>query len=405
MVTKAKGVAKRIAYKKETEFGVPAGDTGGTQLRRVTGDFNLTRDSYESAEIRFDHQTADMRLGTRKAEGSINGELSPGTYSEFIASIIEKDFVSGATASSLSVTIATSGTNFTITRGTGSFLTDTFKVGTVVRLSGAGLNVANVANNLLVLNVTALVLTVKVLSPVVLIAEGPIASVGVSTVGKISYVPLTGHTDQSFTVEQWFSDIAQSEVYTGLKVSNTAISLPATGLVTSNFSFMGKDLDQTVSGTSAYFTSPTVANTKGIFSAVNGALIVNGTDSVCVTSMDFTIERAAEASTCLGTDSACTIFTGRVKVTGNFSAYLEDGSIRNMFANESKVSLVVALTATEDKNSDVMTFFFPNVKLTSTSTADAELAIIQTAAFSALLNTDTTVGAIDSTILVQDSTL
>lgn len=403
MVTKAKGVAKRIAYKKETTFGVPAGDTGGVQLRRVTGDFNLTRDSYESAELRFDHQTADMRLGTRKAEGSIDGELSPGTYSELIGSIVEKDFVTGATATGLSVTIAGTLDAFTITRSTGSFITDTFKVGTVVRLTGAGFDTANVANNLLITNVTATVLSVKVISSVMLVAEGPIASVGVATVGKISYVPQTGHTDQSFTVEQWFSDIAQSEVYTGLKLSNAAISLPATGLVTSKFSFTGRDLAQT--GTSAYFTSPAVANTKGIFSAVNGALIVNGTDSVCVTSMDFTIERALEASTCLGTNSACSIFTGRVKVTGNFSAYLEDGSIRDLFANENKVSLAVALTSSEDKNSDVMTFFFPSVKLTSATKADAELAIIQSAAFTALLNTDTTNGSVDSTILVQDSTL
>lgn len=408
MVTKAKGVAKRIAYKKETTFGVPAGTTGGVQLRRVTGDFNLTRDSYESAELRFDHQTADMRLGTRKAEGSIDGELSPGTYSDFIGSIIEKDFVAGATATGLSVTIAgplIPGTfdTFTITRAAGSFLTDTFKVGTVVRLTGAGLNTDNVSNNLLVTNVTALVLSVKGLSSVRPVAEGPIASVGVTTVGKISYVPQTGHTDQSFTVEQWFSDIAQSEVYTGLKLSGADIALPATGLVTSKFSFTGSDLAQT--GTSAYFPSPTVANTKGIFSAVNGALLIDGTDSICVTSMDFKIERALEASTCLGTNSACTIFTGRVKVTGNFSAYLEDGSIRDIFATENKIGLSVVLTSTEDKNSDVMTFYFPNVKLTSATKADAELAIIQTAAFTALLNTSTTNGDIDSTLLVQDSTL
>lgn len=402
-MAKAKGVSKRLSYKKESAFGVLAGATGATQLRRVTGDFNLKRDSYESSELRFDQMTADMRLGSRSADGTINGELSPGSYSDFIGSVLAKDFVAGATATGVSLTIAASGSNFTLTRATGSFLTDGFKVGTVVRLTGAGLNTANVANNLLIVSVTALVLTVLAISDVTLVTEGPIATVTITTVGKQTYVPKTAHTDDSYSVEQWFSDIAQSEVFTGNKVSGAAISLPATGLVTSNFTFKGKDLGQT--GTVAYFTNPTAASTKGIFAAVNGALLVNGSQGACITSMDFNIERAMEPTVCIGTNSADNIFVGRIKITGNFSAYFEDGSIRDYFKDETKVTLVVALTTTEDKNSDVMTFVIPFAKLSSHETKDAELGIIQSAAFTALLNDDTTTGLIDSVILVQDSTL
>jgi hypothetical protein len=402
-MAKAKGVSKRLSYKKEATFGVLAGTAGGTQLRRVTGDFNLKRDSYESSELRFDQMTADMRLGSRSADGTINGELSPGSYSDFIGSVLAKDFVAGATATGISLTIADSGSNFTLTRAAGSFLTDGFKVGTVVRLTGAGLNTANVSNNLLVVSVTALVLTVLAISNVTIVTEGPIAAVTCTTVGKQTYVPKTAHTDDSYSVEQWFSDIAQSEVFTGMKVGGAAISLPATGLVTSNFTFMGKDLAQT--GAVAYFTNPTAASTKGIFAAVNGALLVNGSQGACITSMDFNIERAMEPTTCIGTNSADSIFVGRIKITGNFSAYFEDGSIRDYFKDETKVTLVVALTTTEDKNSDVMTFVIPFAKLSSHETKDAELGIIQSAAFTALLNDDVSAGLIDSVILVQDSTL
>lgn len=402
-MAKAKGVSKRISYKKEATFGELAGTTGGTQLRRVTGDFTLARESYESAELRFDQMTADMRLGSRSVNGTINGELSPGSYSDFIGSILAKDFVAGASATGQSITIATSGTNFTLTRATGSFLTDGFKVGTVVRLAGAGLNTSNVANNLLIVSVTALALTVMQLSNVTIVPEGPVASVSVTTVGKQTYVPKTAHTDDSYTVEQWYSDIAQSEVFTGVKVGGASFSLPATGLVTSNFTFMGRDLTQT--DTAAYFTNPTAANSKGIFAAVNGALLVNGTDAACITSMEFNIERAMEPSVCLGSDYACEIFAGRIKITGSLSAYFQDGTIRDYFTNETRVSLVVAMTTTEDKNSDVVTFVIPFAKLSSFESADAELGIIQTAAFTALLNDDTATGLIDSMILVQDSTL
>lgn len=402
-MAKAKGINKRVTLAKESVFGVAAlaGDVTAKQYRRITADFNLKRAAYESTEIRFDHQSADMRLGTRSAEGSINGELSPGTYSDLLGSILEKDFAAGAIAASVSLTITASGSNFTLTRATGSFLTDTFKVGTVVRLTGSGLNASNVSNNLLIISVSALALTVQVLSSTPLVPEGPIATVAVTTAGKVSYVPLTGHTDDSFTAEQWFADIAQSEVYTGLKVQSAAISLPATGLVTSNFAMTGKDLAKT--GTAAYFTSPVQANTKGIFSAVNGALILNGDTGACITSMNMTIERSVAASTCIGTDSAEDIFTGRIKVTGTFESYFEDGSLRELFATESVVSLVMALTASEAKDSEVMTFVLPNVKLTSTATKDAELSIMQSAAFTALLNVDTSAGLVGSTILIQDT--
>ncbi len=63
-----------------------------------------------------------------------------------------------------------------------------------------------------------------VLNGSALVAEGPITSATVAEVGKVSYAPLTGHTDKSFTVEEWYSDIAQSEVTVGNKVSTAGIS-------------------------------------------------------------------------------------------------------------------------------------------------------------------------------------
>jgi hypothetical protein len=270
----AKGVSKTVAVKKESQWGVPAGASGAKLLRRVTADFNLTKENYSSNEINPTFMTIDSRHGVRSVEGSLEAELSPGTYSDFIGSILAKDFAAGAATTGASITIAASGSFFTLTRAAGSWLTDGFYVGNIIRLSGAGFAPANVGNNLLIVGLTALVATVVVLSGTTLVAEGPIASAGAAVVGKQSYVPLSGHTDDSYTVEQWFSDIAQSEVYTGLKPASIALSLPSTGLVTASLSFMGKNLEQT--GTTQYFTSPAATNTEGIFAAVSGAVIVNG---------------------------------------------------------------------------------------------------------------------------------
>lgn len=400
-MTIAKGVAKKVGYKKESAWGTAAGASGAKYLRRVTANFNLTKETYESAEIRTDYQVADMRHGVRSAEGSLNGELSPSTYSDFMQSILARNFTAGGTTTGASITIATSGLFYTVTRAAGSWLTDGFFVGNVIRLTGAGFNPANVANNLLIVSMTATVLTVKVLSATPLVAEGPIASAGADAAGKITYAPLLGHTDDSYTIEEWYSDIAQSEVYTGMKVGTMNVQLPATGLVTCDFSFMGKNLEQ--KGTSQYFTSPTAAGTNGIFASVSGAMVVNGAPVALITSMDFSVERGLEAANVVGSNFAADVFTGRIRVTGNFSTYFQDGVFRDYFDSEAKISLVVALSTGEEKNADVVSFSFPLVKVGSATKADSEMGIVQDHSFTALLNPVTTNGLIGSTMMVQDT--
>jgi len=104
----SKGVAKVVAYKKESTWGTPAGSTGGKQVRRVTADFNLTKETYESNEIRTDRQLADFRHGVRSADGTLSGELSPNSYADFMQSLVAKDFAAVSAVASLSVTIAAS---------------------------------------------------------------------------------------------------------------------------------------------------------------------------------------------------------------------------------------------------------------------------------------------------------
>lgn len=399
----SKGTAKVVSYKKETTWGTLAGASGAKQLRRVTASTNLTKETYESAEIRTDRQLADFRHGVRSAAGSLNGELSPNSYADFMQAILARDFTTGAVSATFSATIAASGDLWTVTRATGSFLTDGINVGDGVVLSAAGLNAANVAKNLLVVSMTATVLTVKVLNNTVLVAEGPIATVTATVRGKKTFVPAVGHTDQSFTIEEFYSDIAQSEVFTGMKFGSMNLQLPATGLVTVDFSMQGKDLTQ--KGTSQYFTAPTAQGANGIFASVAGAVIVNGLPVALITSADFNIERALENAVAVGSNSAAEIFTGRIKATGNLSVYFQDAAFRDYFDFETPVSLVFALSTSDAANADFVSFTLPKVKLGSFEKQDAELGIMASCSFQALLNDVTTGGLIASTVSVQDSTL
>ncbi len=400
-MTISKGTSKQVGYKKESAWGVLAGSTSGKLLRRVTASFNLTKETYESGEIRTDRQIADFRHGVRSADGSLNGELSPASYADFMGSIVGRDFTSAPASASASVTIAAAGSLYTVTRAAGDFLIEGFKVGQVVRLSGVGLDTANVAKNLLIASATATVLTVKVVNNTALTAEGPIASVTVTAVGKTTFVPTSGHTDQSYTVEEWYSDIAQSEVYTGMKLNSMAVQLPATGLTTVDFGFAGKDLTQT--GSTQYFTSPTAQNSNGIFAAVNGVMLVNGAPVALVTSADFSVERATENATAVGSNSVAEIFTGRIRVTGNMSVYFQDATFRTYFDAETPVSVVLALTTDNTDNSEFVTFTLPKVKLGSFTKDDGELGMVASASFQALLNDVIDAGLPATTIQIQDS--
>lgn len=402
-MTIAKGTAKQVGYKKESSFGTLAGTSAGKLLRRVTASFNLTKETYESGEIRTDRQIADFRHGVRSAEGSLNGELAPASYADFMGSVLARDFTTAPAATGVSITIDASGALYTITRGAGNWLNEGFKVGQVVRLSGANLDTDNVNNNLLVTLVSDTVLTVKVVNGSTLVEEGPAASSDITAVGKVTFVPATGHTDQSYTIEEWYSDIAQSEVYTGMKVNSVAVQLPATGLTTIDVGFAGKDMAST--GTSQYFSSPTAQGTDGIFAAVNGVMLVDGAPVALVTSADFTVERATENASTVGSNSVADIFTGRIRVTGNLSVYFQDAAFRTYFDEETPVSLVLVLTSDSSNTSDFVTFTLPKVKLGSFTKDDGELGVVAATSFQALLNEVTTAGLPATTIAVQDSAI
>lgn len=400
-MTIAKGTAKQVGYKKESAFGVLAGSSSAKLLRRVTANFNLTKETYESGEIRTDRQIADFRHGVRSATGTLNGELSPASYTDFIGSIVARDFTAGVTSTGVSITIDAVGDVYTVARAAGDFLAQGYKVGTVIRLTGIGLNAANVDNNLLITNVTDSLLTVTTVNGSNLVEQGPIADVDIATIGKTTFVPTTGHTDQSYTIEEWYSDIAQSEVFTGMKVNSVAVQLPATGLTTIDVGFAGKDMAQ--SGTTQYFSNPTAQGTNGIFAAVNGVMLIDGAPVALVTSADFTIDRATENATTVGSNSVADIFSGRIRVSGNLSVYFQDAAFRTYFDAEVPVSLVLVLTSDSSKDSDFVTFTLPKVKLGSFTKNDGELGIVAATSFQALLNEVTTEGLPATTIAVQDS--
>jgi hypothetical protein len=398
----ATGVFKRVAYKREVTFGIIPTAGAAQLLRRVQSTLDLSKDTYQSNEIRTDLQISDYRHGVRRVKGSLQGEISPGTYADFFAIAMKRDFTPGVTAAGASITIAGAGPSYTITRAAGSYLTDGFKIGDVIRLSVGVFNAANITKNLYVTGLTATVATVLVLNGSALVAEGPIATSTVTTFGKKTFIPLTAHTDLSMSIEHWFSDTSLSEVYSGVKVDKCALSLPPTGMATAQFDLMGQNI--TTAG-AQYFTSPTALTSSGVLAAVNGILLVNGTQQVTVTGLSLNIDPVLTDAPVVGANIVPTLFPGPVMVTGQFTAYLTDAILRDLFVNETESSLQVCLTTDNTAAANFIAFTLPRIKVGGQQKSDGTGGIIQTFPFTALLNNNGGAGTNgeQSSVVCQDS--
>ena len=399
----ASGIFKQVVLKREVTYGIVPAASGAQLMRRAQSTIDLTKETYQSAEIRPDMQVADFRHGVRRIQGSLQGELSPKTYSDIFAAVLKREFTAGVSATSLSITIAAgTGNSYTVTRGAGSFLTDGFKIGDVVRLTAGTFNANNLNKNLLITGLTATVATVITLNGSTLIAEGPIASATLGVQGKKTYIPTSGHTDVSYSMEHWFNDIGQSEVYTGVKFNKVGLDLPPTGMAKVSFDAMGQNI---TTSNSRYFTSPIAVSTNGIVAAVNGVLLVNGAVQTVVTGLQINIDPAFTGDPVVGANTVPNLFAGPVSVSGQFTAYFTDATLRDLFVNETETSLVVSLTTDNSANADVLTLTIPRIKLGGQQKNDGTGAIVQTFPFTALLNTNGGSGTSSeqTTLVMQDT--
>lgn len=398
----ASGIAKRLTYKAESSWGVAAGASSAQVLRRVSSELDLRKETYQSNEIRTDYQVADLRHGMRRIDGSINGELSPGTYKDFMAAAVRKAFASVTAITGLSITISGSGPTYTVARGSGSWITDGVKLGMVGRLSAGSFDAANLAKNLLVVGETATDLTVLPLNGVDLVAEGPIASSTFTVTGKVAYVPETSHTDPSFSIEHFYEDISQRELFLGCKLSQMDIALPPTGIATVGMQFMGKDVE---TDTTAYFTSPTAQSSTGLLQAVNGALYLGGAAVALVTGLNFSVNGNMSGEGVVGSNTYPGIQEGRVLVTGQFTAFFQNATLRDYFINETEVALIAALTTSNEADADFISFAMPRIKVQGAGKNDGERGLVQTFPFQALLNIDggSSANTHKTTLQIQDS--
>jgi hypothetical protein len=416
MAPTASGVEKKVVLCIQSAKATiaPAATATAQFLRRVTSSLNMTKETYQSNEINSNRQVADFRHGVQSIEGSIAGELSPGAYSLFMAAILRKAWIQGVNSGAHAdvTAAATTGAAGTFTTVAGTWLTDGFKVGDVVRFTGWAGVLTNNDHNFMITALTETIMTVVGLDGVPPAAEAATDSVTATVVGHKVWVPETAHTEDWFTIEHNFSDVDLSELYWDLKVNTMAVKLPATGIATIDFGLMGLNHTNKAAGDSPYFSAVLAADTHGVLAAVNGALYIQGTKIALLTGLDFDVAGNLSSEGVVGSNVKPDIFDGRVVVKGNMSVFFEDATFRDYFENETEVSINAAFTSSNDPNAEFLAFSMSRVKVGGASKDDGEKGIIQTLPFVALFDTGagpatgaTATDHLATTLSIQDSSL
>jgi hypothetical protein len=402
----AQGLYKQTVFKKQAGgLGVPESGAGGQIVRRRTSVATATRQSTTLDEIVSHRQDTGVVFGQKDTGLKLDCLLSAGTYSPIIASVLMADFAA--------VTPLVAGTDITsqaagpqFVDGSAGFLAAGLKVGMVGRWTGFTTTAtANNDRNFWITALTAGDMTGKFLDGTAVAPKAPeTGSVTFTVVGKISLAPLTAHTNDFFTWEEWYSDKARSELFPDIKSNKIDFSIPAAGASGVAFDLVG--LGVRTLGSSQVLTTPAAETTTGVSQAVNGAIYINGVLVEHVTGLSLSVDRSlTPVGASIGNPASPDFNHGNVKVNGSFTAMFDDTVLQAIFDAGTKVSLAVVAAVDTSATADFMAFTLGKIALMGDTPDDGLKAIMRTYPFTAEINGDGDAAlAWDKTILtVQDS--
>lgn len=408
MVDFARGVAKTISIAKETTLGV-ASVASGQYLRRISSDLNLNITPIESQEILPSQQVRDYRNGPRQVGGTLQGQLSPGSYQDIFQGVLRKDFAAGATEAGVADTVLTNTTpgvsNMTLVSTGTNWITEGFKAGDVVRITGAtgGPAVVN-GDNLRILSITASPHTITLAPNATAVGWASGQTITLTVAGKKLWIPTTGQVYNSYTIEHWFSDVLISDVFLGNRITQLALNIPASGFVTMNAGVTG--LNQITSGSQAY-ASAAAASSSVSLTAVDGKLNYAGSDLAYITGCNIQIAPAVQTTPVIGSNILPEVFLGTLAVRGSLTCLFKGSDTFTAdFLAENEVALNLFLTSSPADNADFVSIYLPRVKLSSSQKGDSDRAIMRSFNFMALekvtgAGSGTQFDA--TTIVIQDS--
>lgn len=399
------GLSRQFYYKVQPTFGALPANTGWRGVERVELPEGAERAQITSSAI-LAHQ---QRPGTRQGVGDFNlglrGDLTPGQYVEFIETLMRRAFTAAVTTGALTNVTAAAGPPGTFTRAAGSFITDGFRVGMIVRWTGwATTGSGNNSRNYRITALSATVMTVTGLGNEVVGAKASGDSVTCTLVGKWTYVPSTGHLDRYIAVESWNPNAASSDRYINLRPGNSTIAVSGSDMAQLQMPLQGTARQ---SDATQYASSPTVAPTTKRLAGLTGSLRVGGADVGVITGVNININpNLIPGDPVLGSKDRPCLAPGVLSVDGELTGYFEDRVLSDAFDDETLTSLHLVLHSDTGVAADFVSIFLPRIRVFADSRSDGQGPVSKTHRFSAdpsWVDSGLTAEYEPTTMMIQDS--
>lgn len=151
----------------------------------------------------------------------------------------------------------------------------------------------------------------------------------------------TGTTRQSFSILKRYLDIGIDTIYTGVQINTIKLACPLQEKITATFSVIGLNEQNYTVPSAATFDD---ASTTDFMTTLDGSLSLGGTSFLAATTLDITLTNNIAAKYSLFNTAAYDIKIGMIDVTGDFSAYIEDDSLKDAFRSDSNEVFSIVLT-------------------------------------------------------------
>ncbi len=377
--------------------------SGGQILRRVSHSLNLRKNTFQSSEIRDDRQVGDFRHGTKRVEGSITGEFSPGTYWDLVEAVMRGTEVAALSDSNTEFTsVAADEGDSTFTFAGGDPVSEGYRVGDIIRF--ASLSVAgNNSKNFTITGFSGSSNRIVAVTPAPA-DMGADSAFTITRPGRAVALPASSHVSRLFAFEDYDLATDISRLFTECRLTGMRINLPAEGMDTIELMAMGRGMTVYTGGSAPFFASPTAITSTGITAGANGLVMVNGTAVGVITGIDISLSMNAEAPSVRGQTFVPEIFLGTANVSGTVNALFEDATLINNFADEDEISLLVRSDAGDGDAPEAVTIYLPRIKFGSADVQrSGEGAQSITLPFQALRYLGSTAGIDTTTMRICDT--
>lgn len=318
--------AVRVAAIKETTYGETPVAGNFFTARFVNESLSGTPETTESQQIRTDRMSSGQVVTGLTVGGELGVELAKETALEnFMSSAMCKDWV---TPAAVTTDLDFDATAKTLTRPSGSFITDLVKKGQFIKLGGMDDDENN--DVVMVVDVTALILTV--VAPATMITGGGDAA---STFKICDYLEI-GTQKISFSMEKAFTDITEKAInYRGMIANAMNISVSYGELISGSFNFSGND-HEPVSAAADFMTDGRTITAAATSNTLNGSIDMPflassstgtlGGDDLCIQSIEMSLSNNLTDLTCIGKAAPEGYSLGTAQIEMNLSTYLKDAA-------------------------------------------------------------------------------